>query len=250
MIHGLETHSPELGNGVVQFPSLELALQFLVELIMAEGEEMPFGLNEGKHFDPVIDFLPGPLGVDSELKLAAVLELDEHFVDALVSGVFVELVDFAQGEEDGVVEWAQQTDLVVGHNEFYFVVLALGQLADHELVVVQDHHLSLFYFVFLEAQILKRGQVLQCGISWLGQDVPGVGDEIGNNRFLLFVLGYFLCRAEANDLTYKNPTLGSIYSLLLLFSSFDDFCLFELKNPFMLLNMLYFILLYSHSLFL
>lgn len=112
---------------------------------------MLLGLNEGEGLNFVIDFLPGRLGVDPELELPAVLELDLHFVDNLVGGVLGELVDFAQGEEQGLVVLHIQADLIVGYDELGLLVLAVGQLAEHELGVMQHCDLPLLDLIFPQA---------------------------------------------------------------------------------------------------
>lgn len=123
-----------------------------------------------------------------------------HFVDTLVGGVLVELVDLAEGEEYGVVGTAYDTQLIVCDYEFDLIVFAFRQLAENVLIIVQHRQFAFFYFILLESKILKSRQFLQAGVPAIDDVVPGIGNKLGSQYFFILLFRNALNCPEANHL--------------------------------------------------
>jgi hypothetical protein len=100
--HQSDAHSLELGDWVVDEPSLKLLLQGFVVLEMAVGEELLWVGNESKVLNDFVVIVPRCLVIDFETELFPIFKLNVDFIDSLVCSQFDEFVDIAKWKYDGL----------------------------------------------------------------------------------------------------------------------------------------------------
>lgn len=133
---------------IIESPTLKLLFYFFVMFKMPIWEEVLFWFYECKHFDSIINFLPGCLWIYSKFKFASIFKLYLHFINTLIGCVFSKFIYFAQGKENRVIIANKETNFVIGYDEFSLLIFSIRELAKNKFSIIQYSNLSLLDFIF------------------------------------------------------------------------------------------------------
>ena len=92
---------------------------------MPKREEVLFGFDKSKHFNPIVNLLPSRLRIYSKFVFPAIFELDKHFVNTLISGVLIEFINFTERVKNGITRMTKNANFIISDYEFDLVVFAL-----------------------------------------------------------------------------------------------------------------------------